>query len=122
MEPPTRLRIAPKFGIDSAMNNRTSTEKVLKAHLFQLKSKKPKSEGCWWVLVQTRGNLEKLLEELGWRVSNDRVGRDEVEQKHDLHHHSLPTAGHGLHDVVLHLVSQGEVAASSHGEIYEEEN
>ena len=40
VDPPTKLRIAPKFGIDSAMNNRTSTENVLKAHLFQLKSKK----------------------------------------------------------------------------------
>ena len=59
---------------------------------------------------------------LGWRVGDDGKCCDEVEQQHDLHHHPLPPTGHGQHDVVLHLVSQGEVAAHSDREVNEEEN
>ena len=40
MEPPTRLRMEPKLGTVSAINNKTNVEKVLNATLFQLKSKK----------------------------------------------------------------------------------
>ena len=122
MEPPTRLRIAPKFGNDSAMNNKTRTENVLKAHLFQLKSEISEVRAGQKLLVQTRGNLEQLLEELGRRVGDDGVGRHEVEEQHDLHHHPLPAMGHRFHNVVLHVGSKSKVAASSHGEIYEEEN
>ena len=34
-----------------------------------------------------------------------------MEEQHDLHRDLDPAAGHGQHDVVLHLVTQGEVAA-----------
>ena len=44
VEAPIRFRIDPKDGTDSAMKRRTNTEKVLKAHLFQLKSIKRWSE------------------------------------------------------------------------------
>ena len=37
VEAPTRSRIAPKLGTDSAMKSRLRTEKLRKAHLFQLK-------------------------------------------------------------------------------------
>ena len=38
MDAPTKSRIDPKLGTDSAMKSRQRTEKVLKAHRFQLKS------------------------------------------------------------------------------------
>ena len=38
VDAPIRFNIDPKDGTDSAMKRRTKTEKVLKAHLFQLKS------------------------------------------------------------------------------------
>ena len=38
VEAPTKSKIEPKLGTDSAMNNRQRTEKVLKAQRFQLKS------------------------------------------------------------------------------------
>ena len=43
MEAPTKSRIEPKLGTDSAMNKRQRTEKVLKAQRFQLKSGEIKS-------------------------------------------------------------------------------
>ena len=44
MEPPTRLRMDPKLGTVSAINNNRNVENVLKATLFQLKSVKKKYE------------------------------------------------------------------------------
>ena len=38
MEAPTKSKIDPKLGTDSAMKSRQRTENVLKAHRFQLKS------------------------------------------------------------------------------------
>ena len=38
MDAPTKSRIDPKLGTDSAMKSRQRTENVLKAHRFQLKS------------------------------------------------------------------------------------
>ena len=72
--------------------------------------------------VEVRRNMEKLFKGLGGRVCDDWKCCDEMEEQHHLHHHPLPPAGHGQHDVVLDLVSQGEVAADSHREVYEEEN
>ena len=43
VEAPTKSRIEPKLGTDSAMNKRQRTEKVLKAQRFQLKSGEIKS-------------------------------------------------------------------------------
>ena len=43
VEAPTKSKIEPKLGTDSAMNNRQRTEKVLKAQRFQLKSGEIKS-------------------------------------------------------------------------------
>lgn len=40
VDPPTRSKIAPKLGTDSATNNKTKVERVLSATLFQLKSNK----------------------------------------------------------------------------------
>ena len=38
VEAPTKSKIDPKLGTDSAMKSRQRTENVLKAHRFQLKS------------------------------------------------------------------------------------
>ena len=38
VDAPTKSRIDPKLGTDSAMKSRQRTENVLKAHRFQLKS------------------------------------------------------------------------------------
>ena len=38
VDAPTKSRIDPKLGTDSAMKRRQRTENVLKAHRFQLKS------------------------------------------------------------------------------------
>ena len=43
VEAPTKSKIEPKLGTDSAMNKRQRTEKVLKAQRFQLKSGEIKS-------------------------------------------------------------------------------
>ena len=67
-------------------------------------------------------DIQKLFKKLCWRVCDDGVGRDEVEEQHDLHHYPLPAARHGQHDVVRHVVTQGEVTTSSHREIYQEQN
>ena len=66
--------------------------------------------------------MEELFKGLGRRVGDDWKCCYQVEEQHDLHHHPLPPTGHGQHDVVLHLVSQGEVAADCYREVYEEEN
>ena len=39
VDAPTRSRIAPKLGTDSAVKSSISTDRLLKAHLFILKSK-----------------------------------------------------------------------------------
>ena len=66
--------------------------------------------------------MEELLEELGWGVCDDGEGGYEVEEQHDLHHYPLPATGHGQHDVVRHVVTEGEVTTSSRREIYQEQN
>ena len=44
VDAPTKSRIDPKLGTDSAMKSRQRTENVLKAHRFQLKSKDIKND------------------------------------------------------------------------------
>ena len=67
-------------------------------------------------------NVEELLEELSRGVGDDGEGGDEVEEQHHLHHDPLPPLRHGQHDVVRHVVPQGEVTANSHREVYQEQN
>ena len=122
MEAPTRSRMAPKLGIVSAINKRTATENVLKAHLFQLKSRTGEVKSWSTETLLTRRDVEDLLEELSRWVGDDGIGSDKVEEQHYLHHHPLPAAGHGQHDVVRDVVPQGEVTTSSHREVYQEQN
>ena len=104
VEAPTRSRMDPKLGTVSAMNKRPSTDNVLKAHRFQLKSKDIerfcKLEGKEFL---TCGDIEHLLKELSWGVGDDGEGSDEVEKQHDLDQHLHPTARHRQDNVVLHL-------------------
>ena len=44
VEAPTKSKIEPKLGTDSAMKSRQRTENVLKAHRFQLKSENIKKD------------------------------------------------------------------------------
>ena len=44
VEAPTKSKIDPKLGTDSAMKSRQRTENVLKAHRFQLKSENIKKD------------------------------------------------------------------------------
>ena len=44
VDAPTKSRIDPKLGTDSAMKSRQRTENVLKAHRFQLKSENIKKD------------------------------------------------------------------------------
>ena len=104
VDAPTKSRIDPKLGTDSAMKSRQRTENVLKAHRFQLKSEDIerfcKLEGKEFL---TCGDIEHLLKELSWGVGDDGEGGDEVEKQHDLHQHLHPAARHRQDNVVLHL-------------------
>ena len=95
VEAPTKSRIDPKLGTDSAMNSRQRTENVLKAQRFQLKSgginmfcKKEDR------LFLTCWNIKHLLKELSRRVGDDGEGSDEVKEEHDLHQHLHPSTIH----------------------------
>ena len=104
VDAPTKSRIDPKLGTDSAMKRRQRTENVLKAHRFQLKSEDIerfcKLEGKE---LLTCGDIEHLLKELSWGVGDDGEGGDEVEEQHDLHQHLHPTPWHRQDNVVGHL-------------------
>ena len=63
-----------------------------------------------------------MFKELCRGVGDDGVGGDEVEQQHHLHSDLLPAPGHGQHDVVSNLLTQGEVATRGHGEINAEQD
>ena len=104
VEAPTKSKIDPKLGTDSAMKSRQRTENVLKAHRFQLKSENIK---MFCKLLEkeflTCRDIEHLLKELSWGVGDDGEGGDEVEKQHDLDQHLHPTARHRQDNVVLHL-------------------
>ena len=104
MEAPTKSKIDPKLGTDSAMKSRQRTENVLKAHRFQLKSENIK---MFCKLLEkeflTCRDIEHLLKELSWGVGDDGEGGDEVEKQHDLHQHLHPTGRHRQDNVVLYL-------------------
>ena len=63
-----------------------------------------------------------MFKELRRGVGDDGVGGDQVEQEHHLHGDLLPAPGHGQHDVVSHVRTDGEVAAGGHGEINAEQD
>ena len=103
VDAPIRFNIDPKDGTDSAMNRRTKTEKVLKAHLFQLKSTNrwelieyffSVNKTCWY--------LQSVLHNLRWGIHDDGECGDEVNQEHDLHQDPLPASRHGHDNVVRH--------------------
>ena len=105
VDAPTRSRIDPKLGTDSAMKSRQRTENVLKAHRFQLKSEEYRDSltSCRRKQILTCRDIEHLLKELSGGVGDDGEGGDEVEEQHDLHQHLHPPGQHRQHNVVLHL-------------------
>ena len=104
------------------MNKRPSTENVLKAHRFQLKSEMNSFLLGNIAYEQTWRNVEELFKELCWRICDDREGRNEVEQEHDLHNNSLPAIGHGEHNVVRNMVAKREVTGRCHRKVDQEQN
>ena len=125
VDAPTRSRIAPKLGTVSAVKSSISTDRLLKAHLFTLKSKVKNVFFMFAELAHvdfTRRYSQHSLEKLSWRVCDDREGGNQVKEQHDLHQDLHPAGRHGQHDVVLHEVTEREITTSGNRDVKKEQN